>query len=558
MPETALTPEQEASATERSRITSEIIQDSNSKKVIVAGPGTGKTYLFTEILQNAVGNKKLTLTFINALVDDLALELCGLADVRTLHSFALQAFRDGDIKIFLPLPKVIQEDYLLINGESVDFEEKIHNLDNSSGHLDFYKDRRRLYNYVSQADIVYGLVKYYEEDSDARVPSYNQILIDEFQDFNKLEVSLIHYLASKSPIVIAGDDDQVLYDELKSSNPKFIRDLHDGTAPGYSKFELPFCSRSTRVIVEAINDLIESAVTNGFLSGRIPKLYNYFPCIDKDKESAEYPKIPVKTLQENQIVSYISQEIEKIAKKKRKKFEVLVICPYAKKCETIGKALEKKGFSNVNYRKPQNHEVTYFDGVDLLTTTRVDTKASNLGWRVVSKFKLDEVTFANLIKESYENPARSFYKLLPDALKEEVLLDVANLKKIRLSEPIDPKDLKQLMENLSFDENAVKIDFLKSKLSETRTKKLLCSPGIRKISITVTTAQSSKGLAADYVFITHFEDRFRLRGGSITNQAICNVLVALTRARRKVWLLKTPGQRSSFISWIKSSKLENS
>jgi hypothetical protein len=41
-----------------------------------------------------------------------------------------------------------------------------------------------------------------------KVPSYNQVLVDEFQDFNQLEVSLIDLLAGKSPILLAGDDDQ--------------------------------------------------------------------------------------------------------------------------------------------------------------------------------------------------------------------------------------------------------------------------------------------------------------------------------------------------------------
>jgi len=56
------------------------------KKVVVAGPDTGKTYLFKKILE---GQKNtITLTFINSLVEDLSLELYGMSEVRTLHSFA--------------------------------------------------------------------------------------------------------------------------------------------------------------------------------------------------------------------------------------------------------------------------------------------------------------------------------------------------------------------------------------------------------------------------------------------------------------------------------------
>lgn len=53
---------------------------------MVAGPGTGKIYMFNMVLQNK--QTSLTLTFINTLVEDLALALCGLTDAKTLHSFA--------------------------------------------------------------------------------------------------------------------------------------------------------------------------------------------------------------------------------------------------------------------------------------------------------------------------------------------------------------------------------------------------------------------------------------------------------------------------------------
>src|SRR3989344_9374934 len=69
------------------------ILDSGARKlVVVAGPGTGKTHLFSKLLEKK-GGQSLTLTFINALVDDLALGLFGLSEVRTLHGFSTSFLR---------------------------------------------------------------------------------------------------------------------------------------------------------------------------------------------------------------------------------------------------------------------------------------------------------------------------------------------------------------------------------------------------------------------------------------------------------------------------------
>src|SRR5258708_7092760 len=82
-----------------------ILKSPHRKKIVVAGPGTGKTHLFKKALQGKA--KTLTLSFINALVEDLALNLCGISDVRTLHSFAGQQMKT---KVFPKLSQVITED----------------------------------------------------------------------------------------------------------------------------------------------------------------------------------------------------------------------------------------------------------------------------------------------------------------------------------------------------------------------------------------------------------------------------------------------------------------
>ena len=71
------------------------------------------------------------------------------------------------------------------------------------------------------------------------------------------------------------------------------------------------------------------------------------------------------------------------------------------------------------------------------------------------------------------------------------------------------------------------IERLKNEI--TASKSRVGDPGIRKIPIKSTTIQSSKGLAADLVFITHFDDRYFIRNNDkakISDHDICNFLVS--------------------------------
>ena len=50
-----------------------VLNSTSSKKLVVAGPGTGKTTLFKQLLELETGdpNQRIVLTFINNLKDDL-------------------------------------------------------------------------------------------------------------------------------------------------------------------------------------------------------------------------------------------------------------------------------------------------------------------------------------------------------------------------------------------------------------------------------------------------------------------------------------------------------
>ena len=365
---------------EREKHADAVLTSRSRKKIVVAGPGTGKTHLFKRILEGK--RKTLTLTFVNSLVEDLSLELCGISDVKTLHGFSravLKKATNKSIEIFSKLTQVIREDAKVLLGEDIDFDTLFHNRCKAPDQIEFYRKRKNYYgNYYGFADIVFGAVRYFDKDK-AKIPEFEQVMVDEFQDFNALEVSLIDLLAEKSPILLAGDDDQALYESLKSASPSHIRKRHGDDNSGYASFCLPYCSRCTRVIVEAANDIIRCATEKGYLSARINKRFQYFDDRDKDAESSRDPKITCIKLHTRQIPWFIQNKIENVAEALRGKFNVLVISPTRTQSRMIVDALKDKGFRNVQFAERTNSEEppTLLDGLKLL----IENKECNLGSR---------------------------------------------------------------------------------------------------------------------------------------------------------------------------------
>lgn len=78
---------QEEMAADRSGRLEAILASQSDHRLIVAGPGTGKTYTFQRLIET-LGGKPLVLSFLGLLVSDLASELGESAYVYTFHGFA--------------------------------------------------------------------------------------------------------------------------------------------------------------------------------------------------------------------------------------------------------------------------------------------------------------------------------------------------------------------------------------------------------------------------------------------------------------------------------------
>ena len=97
---------------ERNKCLQRIVESTADKKIIVSGPGTGKTYTFGELLnKNPTGNN-LAMTFIRKLVAELETKLKSCAEVKTFHKYCKKILHKqfGEIQLIPYLTKIIECD----------------------------------------------------------------------------------------------------------------------------------------------------------------------------------------------------------------------------------------------------------------------------------------------------------------------------------------------------------------------------------------------------------------------------------------------------------------
>jgi len=388
-----------------------IVEDPSRKKLVVAGPGTGKTWLFERLLQHTRGDteKRLVLTFINNLKDDLEGKLSELATVRTLHGFCQRVMRDDKalrgrlspgFRCQPLLAALIQSDWTFLrSGVAPEFVKKMRNRDEGE-EIAFYLERGDYYDAVDFDDSVYRVYLALRSQA-GTLPNYELVLVDEYQDFNAVEAAIIDALAQNSPIVVAGDDDQALYSQFRGASWDFIRSLHAGT--DYKVFSLPYCLRCPEVIVTAVNDIVASAMELEKLDGRIDKPYQPYAPV-KGEDSKRYPHIElvscsVQSLKSNYFGKYVEEALARIPQEEsedaKKRSDPLVLLIGSRQyLNEVVQHLEKRGYA-VDRKKDENKKLAPEDGLQIL---HEDSK-SNLGWRMMLHFEKPEFA-STVVKEA--------------------------------------------------------------------------------------------------------------------------------------------------------------
>ncbi len=526
---------------ELDRAIKHVVQSQSPRRLVVAGPGTGKTHLFRSVLEatSLTDRNALILTFINNLKDELAEKLSDLARVFTFHGYchrllrreaSLRAGLSHEFLYFPKLASIVKQDWEVANGSrSPQFVGLMRNLEAGDA-IQFYLKRSNYYDAVSFDDSVFRV---YQRLSDgaAELDRLALVAVDEYQDFNALEAAFIDLLASRSPILIVGDDDQALYSQLRGSTHEFIRRLH--RSGDYECFELPFCLRCPKPVVEAINDVVARAKARGNLRGRIDKPYQYFAPF-KAKDSQLYPRLVVlsSTVQSNDPKvnywgRYIAAAIRAIPDAEIHEaieggFPTVLIIGSPQYLKQVAAHLSGAGFRVESKEEVGPERLERADGLAILR----EHPQSNLGWRVL--LEVDRPDFAAEAIRWGLAEGQSLAGLLPAEYRERTLAEVS-APPIATGVPV---------------------------LDASPPAAVTPEPTIR-----LTSFEGSKGLSAQHVFVVGLHDGELPKDASnVGDLEICRFIVALTRTRKQCYLMTTsrfsgkPKSPSAFLNWIQPSR----
>jgi superfamily I DNA/RNA helicase len=512
-----------------------VVSSKGAKKLIVAGPGAGKTTLFKTLLKATSGRSTdhLVLTFINSLKDDLETQLSEYAKVFTLHGYCFgllhrkEKLREGlspEFRCQPGLASLIRSDWTHIQQtEAPHFVRQMRELQTTDD-LKFYLERSSYYDAVDFDDCVFRAYKALTEGHD-EIDSYQLVLIDEYQDFNALEAGFIDLLSKKSPIVIAGDDDQALYSQLRQTSCDHIRSLYRGG--DFEVFELPYCMRCPKVIVDAVNDVILEAQKLKKLEGRILKPFKHF-ALAKGEDSDKYPTIAlvltsVQRDNANYMGRFIAAAIDQIPQEEyefasKSGYPVALIIAARPYSSQIIDHLNSKGYT-IEVKRDTEDMIDREHGLVILK----NDPASNLGWRIILEAEKKKFA-AQFIMKTAAVDCR-LVDLLSKSYGEQILAEAAALK--------------------------LDADQKNSKSAATR-------PAIK-----ITSFEGAKGLSAQHVFIAGLHnDEIPRDPGNIQDLEICKFVVGLTRTRKRCYLIHTrrfaqnPKHPSVFISWIADERFE--
>lgn len=275
---------------------------------VLAGPGTGKSYALQRKVMRLLEEGKdpariLVVTFTNVAADALKKDLAAVQTpgaegvrARTLHSLCFEILRRQQVlEITSRTPRPLMDfetDFLLedlkgeFNGkrnteklllayESA-FARQQHDTPGVVQSADDARFKTLLLRWLGlhRAMLIGELVPitydYLKNNPTAQeLSQYDFVLVDEYQDLNKAEQSLIDLLATNGELLVIGDDDQSIY-SFKHAHPDGIIEF-PATHNPLEDVSLQVCRRCPKKVVRLANELM------GYFLGEHPKKLGEYP-----------------------------------------------------------------------------------------------------------------------------------------------------------------------------------------------------------------------------------------------------------------------------------------
>ena len=544
------------------------------KILIVSGPGTGKSHLFLDRIvywyQNNPEASILVTTFVKKLVVDLQNDIDDdkkLSDeqkdritVSTLHGFARSIveknhgtsewpFRPYFRIIGQPWKKMIWSDVLAHHPE---FDKRNHTwkkferqlYDNSFDSDDWLKLKQtycalcKFYNVAGFADLIIRARIALEENRDLNKDNF--FIIDEYQDFNLAEEALILQLVNNAKgLLIVGDDEQVLYEKLKSGKATLIRRLYKKR--DYVNAMLPFSGRSGYHLVKSAAHFIQQHRD----SDCIEKIY--LPL----EVNPDAPKVQViacatpatavdyieKFVADNKIE--IDERTKKLSEGKAKDAFLLILTP-AGKVKFYGGKRDKLFQIIFPYQtESRTFSEDYYKILNYYSLAN-NTKNNFIFRKVLFYERLSHKEVYGFIIKAIQND-NNFCDINLEMIRE-ILEKCICVKKIIDTEIPVGKKIDELTKYVSISEKEyLKVEFERQPINQNKITKSEHDEEVeaeleetepqKMCAVELMTIMGSKGLSADHVIVIGFDD---VNMGRVTKNAF---YVAMTRARKSLHIL---------------------
>lgn len=267
-----------------------IATSEEDKIIVIAGPGTGKSFAMkrriARLLEDGVQpGHILPVTFTNVAANDMHQELIGMSvtgaerlKALTLHSLAFTILSKNNVLTETgrkPRPLFEYElDPLMADlaehGGKRRLKERIEAFNQSWQDMEVSDDENetdlakfksdlmswlKFHKAMLLEEIIPEARNYLERNpaADER-QEFKHILVDEFQDLNRVEQDFIKYLSGDAKVCIIGDDDQSIY-SFKYANPMGLQDWMNEN-PQHVRYNIEDCYRCPTSVVSMANALI--------------------------------------------------------------------------------------------------------------------------------------------------------------------------------------------------------------------------------------------------------------------------------------------------------------
>jgi DNA helicase-2/ATP-dependent DNA helicase PcrA len=270
-----------------------IAEETRTPVHVMGGPGTGKTFAMmrriARLLENGVEPQRiLAVTFTRTAARDLSEQLArlgvpGAEEVRaiTLHSLCFSGLAREEVfevtgRIARPLVSYeisqMVNDLARICGGKREAKELLEAYEagwarmqhdvagqpQTQQEIDFQASLLNWLRYhraMLIGELVPLSLAFLRGNPTIHIfPAFDHVLVDEYQDLNKADQTLIHALAQRGSLTVVGDDNQSIY-SFRYANPEGIR-LFPQENPGTVCYVIEECRRCPPNIVEISNSLI--------------------------------------------------------------------------------------------------------------------------------------------------------------------------------------------------------------------------------------------------------------------------------------------------------------